>query len=120
LLLLRSLGRFEEVRERGQVLVAETRERRHRRTGVDAARALQVGDLELDALVLRALRREVRRAEVRGARAEIGVAGQAACLREQRRAGLGELVPCEALLLRPLRHLRDDLARERLPRGRAL
>src|SRR3954452_24961711 len=98
--LLRSLRRLEEGGEMRQVLVPELRERGHRRARVDAARALEVGDLELLALVLRALGGEVGRTEVRRAGAVVGVTREAAGLREERRAGDRLLVVLEALLLR--------------------
>ena len=62
-------------------------ERRHRRARVHARRALQVVDLELDALALRALvpRGRARRGSRAGA--EVRVAVQAADLGEQLRAG---------------------------------
>src|SRR5919201_6769242 len=75
---LRPLLRFEEHRHPLQVGLAVLRERRHRRSLVDAARALQVGDLEGDALVLRSLGGEVPRAEGRRADVEICVAVEAA------------------------------------------
>src|SRR5581483_9511922 len=80
--LLPALRRLEEGGELAQVVLAEGRERRHRRPRVDTARALEMVDLELDALVLRALGGQVGRAEVRRAGAEVGVAVEAAHLRE--------------------------------------
>src|SRR5881275_1920882 len=76
--LLRALGGLEEVRELVQVVRAERREDRHRRPLVDAARAPEVRDLEGDPLLLGALGAEIRGPEVRGADAEIGVAGSTA------------------------------------------
>ena len=64
----------------------ERRERRHRRAGRLAARVLEVVDLPLDASALRAFGRQVGRAEVLAARAEVDVAVEAARLGEQRRA----------------------------------
>src|SRR5581483_5941459 len=96
------------------------RERRHGRSLVDARRALEVVDLELDALVLRTFRRELGRAEVLAAVAEVRVAVEAAGDREQLRAGDRLRVPGEALLLRPCRHVPDELRAERLLRRRAL
>src|SRR6266542_819599 len=84
--LLSSLRRFEERRERAQVLLAARVEMGHRRTGVDAARALEVADLELDPLVLGAFAREVGRAELGAAGAEVRMAVQAAGLGEQLRS----------------------------------
>src|SRR5205085_2557163 len=65
-------------------------------------------------------RGQVGRAEVRGARAEVRVAGRAARLGEELGAGDGLRVPGEPFPLRPGRHGLDHLARERLLRGRAL
>src|SRR5262245_32907888 len=62
-----ALGGFEEDGEPVQVVLAEVLEARHRRAWIDAARALEVVYLELDALVLGALRGQVRRAQVGGA-----------------------------------------------------
>src|SRR6478672_5535192 len=118
--LLGTLGGLEEDGELVQVVVAEIGERRHRRARVDATRALEVVDLELDALVLRALGGEIGRAEVRAARAEIGVAVRAARHREEVRARECLLVVLEALLLGPARDRRLDLAGDRLLRDRAL
>src|SRR3954469_3191330 len=115
-----ALGRLEECRELREAVVAEVRERRHRRAGVLARRALEVLDLEVDPLVLRAFRSEIGRAEVRAAVAEVGVAVQTARDREQLRPGDRLLVPREALLLRPRRHMPDQLGAESLLRGRAL
>src|SRR5438309_1287897 len=75
------------------------------------AELARVGDVareELRPLSDLADRRQVRRAEVRGAGAEVGVARGAARLREELRAGHGLRVPCEALPLRPARHGLDD------------
>ena len=59
--LLRALGGFEERRRAAvRFVLAEPGERRHRRARVHARRALEVGDLEGDALVLRALGGQVR------------------------------------------------------------
>src|ERR1700737_4858380 len=93
------LGCFEERRELLQRRRAERLERRHRRAGVDAGRALEVTDLEVDAEVLRADVRQIRGAEVGGAGTEIGVTGGAAGDREQLRAGHGLRIVAEALLL---------------------
>src|ERR671934_632555 len=84
--LLRALGGLEEGRDLPELAVGEGGERRHRRAGVDAARALEVRDLELDPLVLRALGGQPGGPEVRRARAEVGVAVEAARRREQPRA----------------------------------
>src|SRR6476646_11577957 len=112
--LLGTLGGLEEDGELVQVVVAEIGERRHRRARVDAARTLEVVDLELDALVLGALGGEVRRAEVRAAGAEVGVAVRTARLGEQVGAREGLLVVLEALLLCPARDRCLHLARDRL------
>src|SRR3954470_3809479 len=96
---LRSLGRLEERGELRQVLVPETCKGGHGRARVHAARTLEVGDLELRALVLRALCRQVGRAQVGRAGAEVGVAGHAARLREERRALHRLLVVLEPLRL---------------------
>src|ERR671935_1608293 len=114
------LGPFRGLEERCELLqvrLAERSEDRHRRALVDAARALQVRDLECDPLSLRALGAQVRRTELRAADAEIGVAGRAAGLGEEPRTGHGRLVAREALLLRPARHRGEHLAGERLVRG---
>src|SRR6266498_3618578 len=101
-----ALRGLEEDGELSQVGVAELSEARHLRARVDAARALEVVDLERDPLVLRALLREVGRAEVRRAGPEIGVAVGAACLGEQLRPRNCGRVVREALLGGPLRHER--------------
>src|SRR5206468_3630872 len=97
--LLGTLRGLEEGRELGQLLVAEGGEARHRRARVDAARALQVVDLELDSLVLGALGAQVGRAEVRAPGAEVGVAAHTPRLGEELGAGDRGGVVREALLL---------------------
>src|SRR4051794_5126567 len=87
--LLRALGGLEESGDLAQVRFAEVRERRHRRALVHAARALEVVDLEGDALLLRALGAQIRRAELRAADAEVGVAVEAARRGEEQGAGFG-------------------------------
>src|SRR5438094_9399509 len=84
-LLLLALGRLEEDREQLQVRVTEVGKRRHRRARVHAARALEVVDLELLALALRPLGREVARPEGRRAAADVRVAGLAARGRQELR-----------------------------------
>src|SRR5262249_1399194 len=118
--LLAALRRFEEVGELLETLRTEVLERRHRRTGVHARRARKVPNLEVDALVLRTLGREVGR--TRGAAADplVRVAVRAADHREQVRAGDRLRVVLESLLLRPGRNERLELAAERFVRGRAL
>src|SRR5215471_2099820 len=69
--LLAALRRLEENGELVQPLVAERLELRHGRTRVDARRALQVPDLEVDTETRRTDVRQVRRTEVRRARAEV-------------------------------------------------
>src|SRR5436189_2948689 len=89
--LLRALGGLEEGGDLAQVRVAEppgAPERRHRRALVHAARALEVGDLEGDPLVLRTLGTQVRRTQLRAADAEICVAVEAARAGEEQGAGL--------------------------------
>src|SRR5437762_14101423 len=118
--LLRALGTLEE---RGELL--ETRgtkspERRHRRARVDARRALQVRDLEREALVLRTLGRQVRRAREPTARAEVRVAVEAARDGEEVRARDRRRVVREALLLRPRRNQRLELGAKRFLCRRAL
>src|SRR5438128_4229667 len=81
--LLAALRGLEEGGERLQVLRALVREGRHRAARIDARRALQMRDLEGDALVLRALGRQVRRAEEVAPRAEVGMAVQTPDDREQ-------------------------------------
>jgi hypothetical protein len=61
-LLADAFRRFKEHRELVQPSLAEGSELRHRRAAVDAGRALQVVDLELDAEVVRADRGQIRRA----------------------------------------------------------
>src|SRR6266536_2284572 len=73
--LLRAFGGLEEGGELAQVGFAKRREHRHRRALVDAARALEVRDLEGDPLVLRALGAQVGGAELRAADAEVRVTG---------------------------------------------
>src|SRR6266511_2399966 len=113
-LLLRSLGCFEERRERTQVLVAERVELRHRRARAHARGILEMPDLEVDPLVLRAFARQVRRAEVRRAGAQVRMAVRAARLREKVGAGDRRRVAGESLLLRPGRNLDDNLRGKRL------
>src|SRR3982751_3219947 len=81
--LLRALGGFEERRDLFQTIVSEACERRHRRAGVDARRALEVRDLEGDALVLRAFGGQLGGAEVGAAVAVVGVTIEAARNGEQ-------------------------------------
>src|SRR5437867_5074455 len=85
--LLRALRRLEEDGQSVQVGLAEILEARHGRTRIYAARALEVGDLEPDALVLGALGRQIRGPEVGGAGPEVRVTVQAACLGEDGRSG---------------------------------
>src|SRR6266540_4666730 len=118
--LTRALRGLEEDGELFQVGVAELPEARHLRARIDAARALEVVDLELDPLVLRALLRKGGRAEVRRAGPEIGVAVGTAGLGEQLRPRNRGRVVRETLLGRPFRYQRDHLARDRLLRRRAL
>src|SRR4051794_3074946 len=79
---LGALRVFEEGGELVVLIVCEVREGRHGRTGVHAARALEVAYLELLPPALCALGGEVGRTEVRATCAEIGVAAHAACERE--------------------------------------
>src|SRR5689334_1469116 len=115
---LRALRRLEEDREIVQVLVAETREGRHRRARVHARRALEVPDLEVDAELLRPDRREVRSAGEAAARVDVRVAVEAARLGEEACPWHGALR--EVLLLHPLGHGTQRLRAERLLRRRAL
>src|SRR5579871_6285727 len=117
--LLRALRSFEERREFGEVLGPLRCEARHRAARVDARRALQVRDLEEDPVVLRALGREVRSAQVVVPGAEVGVAVQAPDLGEQPRPRDGDRVVLEALLLRPRRDVLQLLRAESLLRDRA-
>src|SRR5437868_4991067 len=64
---LRALRGLEKDREVVEGLGAERLEPRHRRARVDARRALQVADLEVDAEMLRSDRRQVGCTEVRRA-----------------------------------------------------
>src|ERR671934_2392893 len=63
--LLLPLRRLEEDGELAEVRLAERCELRHRRARIDARRALEVVDLELDAQMLRTDVRQVGCAEVR-------------------------------------------------------
>src|SRR5437763_1522299 len=117
--LLAALRGLEEGGERLQVRRPLVRERRHRAARLDARRALQVGDLEGDALVLRALVAEVGRTEVVAADAEVGVAVEAADDGEELGTAHRLGVAREMLLLRPGRHVGEVLGAERLLRGRA-
>src|ERR671930_819513 len=101
--LLRALGTLEERRELLEACVTKSAEGRHRRTGVDTRRALQVRNLERDALVLRALRSQFGRTWEPAAGAEVGVAVETARDREEVRPGDRLLVLREPLLLRPRR-----------------
>src|SRR5438093_180716 len=83
--LLPALRCLEKGRQLAQVVLAEILERRHRRAGVDAARALEVVDLELDALVLGTLRGEFWPDRATGT--EVRVADRATRFGEQVRAG---------------------------------
>src|SRR5215217_7353785 len=111
--LLRTLGGLEEDGELVQVVLPERGERGHRRAGIDAARALEVVDLELDALVLRALLGQVRGTQVGRAGVEVGMAVRATRLGEENRARVGLVVPLEALLDLPARDRSLDLGRDR-------
>src|SRR5262249_61948789 len=68
------LGGLEENRELAEVCFTEVGERRHRRALVDAAWALEMLDLESDALVLRPLGGPVRRPAQRTPGAVVGAA----------------------------------------------
>src|SRR5436190_2569750 len=116
--LLRALRGLEERRHLAQVRLPEVLEARHRRAGVDARRARQVVDLELDPLVLRPLGAQVRRPREAAAGAEVAVTVQAADLREDLRAR--DRARRQVLLLLPARHRGEHLAAERLLRRRAL
>src|SRR4051812_16487417 len=116
--LLRALGGLEENREPAQVVLAEVREGRHRRAVVDAAWALEMRDLERDALVLRPLGAQVRRAELRAAGVEISVAVETPGGREQQGSGDGLLR--QLLLLHPAGYRGFQLGAERFLRRRAL
>src|SRR5947199_3441532 len=100
--LLRALGRLEEGCELPEIVRAEVLEARHRRAGVDAGRALEVVDLELDPLLLRAFVRQVRSARKAAARPQIAMAVQTADLGEDLRAR--NRVRGEGFPLLPLRH----------------
>src|SRR5439155_171086 len=116
--LLLALRGLEEGRQLPEPPVPERGEFRHRRARHDARRALQVVDLERDAEVSGADRRQVRRAEVRRAGAEVGVARRAAGLGEEPGARLRLLR--QLLLLDPVGHVGDHLGGECLLGGRAL
>src|SRR5437868_8806365 len=110
--LLAALRSLEEGGERLQVLRALVRELRHRAARIDARRALQVGDLEGDALVLRPLGAEVGRTEVVAADAEVGMAVQAADDREELGAAHRLGIAREVLLLHPGRDVGEILRAE--------
>src|SRR5216684_2512625 len=110
--LLRPLRRLEEDGELVERIRPERLERRHRRARVHARRALEVAHLEVDTEVLRADVRQVGRAQVRRAGAEVGMARRAAGLGEQVCALDRLRVAGEALLLRPARDCALDLAGE--------
>src|SRR6266545_5260484 len=107
----------EELPQLVEIVLAEVLELRHH--VVPELRGIRDIALE-EVLVLRLPDRgEIRCADVRGARAEVRVALQAADLGEDLRALLG-FGREPALLLRPDRHRRDYLGAERLPRRRSL
>src|SRR3954454_5621904 len=117
-LLVRALGGFEEQRELAQAVGTERGERRHRRALIDARRALQVVDLELDTQVSRADVGQVRRTEVLPSRAVVRVAGRTTRCREQLHPRLR--VGGKVLVPDPARDVRLDLRRECLFRRRTL
>src|SRR6185312_904223 len=96
-----ALRRLEERRELAEALGAEVLEGRHRRPGIHARRTFEMADLEVDPLVLRAFRRQVRRAGEPAADPLVDVAVGTADDREQVRPRNGLRVVLEALLLRP-------------------
>src|SRR5262249_20621832 len=112
--LLAALRRLQEGGQGSEVLRPLAGEGRHRTARIHARWALQVLDLEGDALVLRALCTEVGRAEVVAPDAEVGVAVETADDREELRSLDGHGVVGEALLLCPRRHVRQVLHTERL------
>src|SRR6476646_12290263 len=117
-------GALAGVEERGdlrEVLVAEVAVRDHHVVPV-LGRVRDVRLEEVDAAARRADLREVGRAELAGALAQVRVAVQAAGLREQRRAGDRGRVVRKSLLLRPLLRLAggDQLGAESLLRRGAL
>src|SRR4051794_896109 len=65
LLLLRSLGSFQEDRQILEAFLPERREFRHRRARIHARRTFEMADLVVDAEVPRSDRRKVGSAEVR-------------------------------------------------------
>ena len=87
---------------------------------VHARGALQMGDLEVDALVLRALGGQVGRAEVARAGAEVGVAVEAADLGEELRPRDRLRVVLRSPAPSPSSAPCVELRAERLLRGRAL
>src|SRR2546422_5252083 len=109
-----ALRRLEERGERLQVLRRQSVEMRHRTPALDAGRALQVRDLERDSLPFRALRRQIGRPQVAAAGAVVGVAADAADLREQLGPRDRLQVARVALLLRPGRNLAEQLGAKRL------
>src|SRR4051812_24575993 len=117
--LFRALGGGQELAELAQLLIAQRTELRHH-VVAELRGVLDVVRETLGAAAGRADGREVRRAEVRRAGAQVGVTRSAAGARERRRAGNGCVVVLEPLALRPGRHRLDDLAGKRLLRGRAL
>src|SRR5262245_35960763 len=112
------LGGLEENRELAEVCFTEVGERRHRRALVDAAWALEMLDLESDALVFRPLGGQVRRPEQRAADAVVGVAVQTARGREELGAGNG--LRRKVLGLDPVGHLCQELGAQGLLRCCAL
>src|SRR5919109_3707299 len=117
--LSRTLGCKQEVRQLPELLVAERAELRHHGIA-ELRRVADVRHQVLPGAAFGSHVAEIGRAQVGGTRAQIRVARRAAGLGEDSRAGESRLVVLEALALGPLRHRRDDLAGERLPRRRAL
>src|SRR2546423_14540513 len=110
--LFRALRLAQEDTQLVQLRLPERRELRHH----VVARLGRVGDVvreEVGPLPALADRREVGGAEVRAARAEIGVTGGAPGGRENRRAGDRLLVVCEPLSLRRRGHGLNELTRQR-------
>src|SRR5213595_500384 len=117
--LLRALGGLEEGGDLAQVRwrsalrwISKRCERRHRRARVHAARALEMGDLKRDPLVLRAFGAQVRRTQLGAADAEVGVAVEAARAGEEQGARL--CLGRQLLLLDPPRNRCLELGAEGL------